>query len=152
MLITAHVRAVSGNELTLITSLTALRPSRQTALFPTLLYYLKPCIYRASGLKPGFITLLRKEPDYSYYGGLQPPLYRSLPPGASLLLLPAGSGTFMFYYSLGRAESGAQRGGLFPQALPGEAGSIQHSRSQEDAKHRKAAGTRKQLRCFLHRS
>ena len=147
-LLTAHVRAVSAKDLAVLVSLPSFCPSRQTALFHTLLYYRKPCIYRARAGSSRLPPPLRKEPDYSLFRLLLAPRSRSLPARAVLWLLPAGSGTFMFHNLLVRAESGAQRGGLFPCALRREAGSIQHSGFQEDAKLFKAAAPRKQLCCF----
>ena len=95
--------AVSDKELALLVSLPPLCPSRQTAPFENFNYYRKPCIYRASLLKPAPFLNRRKEPDYSLSGSflLQRAGYCRL--GASFGSLPAGSGTFMSaFYSCGQ--------------------------------------------------
>ena len=96
----SRMTADSEKEHPLLLSLPALCPSRQSAPISTLLNYSKPCIYRAIASRPGSITLLLKEPDYSSFRLFQSLLSRSLPPGPPLLALPAGSGTFMLsFYS-----------------------------------------------------
>ena len=64
---TAHVRAVSVREHPLPSSLFHSGPSIGSGQFPVILYYSKPCIYRATGLQAGLVTVLLKEPDYSLF-------------------------------------------------------------------------------------
>ena len=82
-------------------------PVEANRAFSELIILLKALYLPGYCPQAGSITLLLKEPDYSYYGGFQPPTYRSMPPGASFRTLPAGSGTFMLLLLLVRAERGA---------------------------------------------
>ena len=87
----------------------------------TLLYYQKPCIYRAIAARPGSITLLLKEPDYSLFR-----LLSALLPGNCRIVglfgccLPAAAHSRAVSYSCGlflMHNVVASSSGLWPEYL-----------------------------------